>query len=362
MKLFRFLILFCFAIPLAAHSYEVDDFLCSQKLSTVNPEDEKRLEQTLNEFTETKLKEAIEAINGKIQEEIESGRVNHTTCEDWGTNYNYLFKSIRKRLSASLVSELEVFVAEQESPAICHVKKKDSIYNGRSDRVFKVLSILESLRIKSALGDSLKICGVVTGSDKLGHFFGEGMDLLPYGRDSGGFTRFSRAYKHNKGFENGVLGKGSTGVFSFADMVASVEGGHFYSAIVHKQTDHQQRKAHIFCDQKTVTIKGKQRTIPAFVYNSKRPFDWCEYVNQGWNESVNCSDYTPKIQAVVDKNMAAKGFKCPLDPSQCVQAYEQTKLRFPRITDQLLHPSCLQAAKASGKTEKNSPTGTPGVD
>lgn len=108
-------LLFFFGLAIAAltaQAYEVDDFYCAQKLASQPQAVSKDVEARLNAFTEEKLKEAVEAINGKILEEIEKGRVNHTTCDDWGTKYNYLLKSVRKRLSSGVISELENFASE----------------------------------------------------------------------------------------------------------------------------------------------------------------------------------------------------------------------------------------------------------
>ena len=356
-------LLFFFGLAIAAltaQAYEVDDFYCAQKLASQPQAVSKDVEARLNAFTEEKLKEAVEAINGKILEEIEKGRVNHTTCDDWGTKYNYLLKSVRKRLSSGVISELENFASENLQGQVCRVDKSQSIYAGHGGGIFGVLDVLDSIGVRAALGETVKICGVITGTDKLGHFFGEGMDLLPYGRDVRGVFNFGKAYKQNRKYEDGVLGTDSTGVFSFGDMSASVQGTRFFDTIVKYKHGSVAEKPTIYCSKVKKVVNGAERLVPAFVYNEQKPFRWCDHVNHSWDESLNCSDYTPQVKAIVENNMKAKGYTCPREARLCREAYASLYSSFNTLADEFFHPASLRAAKRDGTGQPPTKGKTPG--
>ncbi|TCV86754.1 eCIS core domain-containing protein [Sulfurirhabdus autotrophica] len=78
------------------------------------------------------------------------------------------------------------------------------------------------------LNPTMKINGICVGSDKLGHFFQQGMTYLTTQASSGR----AAAEEESERSEGGGYGLFSTGVFSNADQEANRQGGRFYSELI----------------------------------------------------------------------------------------------------------------------------------
>jgi hypothetical protein len=70
----------------------------------------------------------------------------------------------------------------------------------------------------------------------------------------------------------GMLGEGSTGVMSNADLEANRQGGKFYADIAKADADKAEYKSNI-----------------------------CKYINDNYSEEINKNRYTPKVEAKIPK-------------------------------------------------------------
>ena len=129
-------------------------------------------------------------------------------------------------------------------------------------------------------------------------------------------------------------------------MSASVQGTRFFDTIVKYKQGSAAEKPTIYCSKIKKMVNGVERMVPAFVYNQQKPFRWCDHVNHSWDESLNCSDYTPQVKAIVEKNMKTKGYSCPREARLCQEAYASLFSSFNTLADEFFHPACLQAAKS----------------
>lgn len=131
-------------------------------------------------------------------------------------------------------------------------------------------------RFFSILNPSLKINGILIGSDKIGHFFQQGHEYyqIAYKNNQGS----QKAKEYGQSTEEGGFGLFTTGVYSNADLVANSSGMNFWQD---------------------------------YANNPNMTFDIAKYLSKQWNEEHNPNFYAPKIGKVVWSNLlngASRGF------------------------------------------------------
>ena len=144
-------------------------------------------------------------------------------------------------------------------------------------------------------------------------------DALHYGRD----------------MENGLYGMVTTGVRSFGDLSANEAGMRFYGEI------HFGPNPYIRCEQ------GQWRR--------GRSFDIRNYVTPAWDESVNCSEFSDAVGAVVSAVLAGRGVSCPADLARC-----QAIASLPCAAE-LVSAACLSAAGVSSTSAPTCLARLPGL-
>lgn len=122
------------------------------------------------------------------------------------------------------------------------------------------------------LQGSLNLEGHVIGPDKLGHFFDQGYDLMEVfieeGQDKKAFQ--SAMYESNR-LEEGFYGLKASDVKSYGDMGANFSGLTFFYNLL------SGKNPQVTCNEST----GK--------YKLNYHFDFGQYVNDSWDEGINCS-------------------------------------------------------------------------
>ena len=119
------------------------------------------------------------------------------------------------------------------------------------------------------VGKTVKLNGVLIGTDKFGHFFSQGRKFYRRFRRHGSEERAAR---RSAATESGIFGQKTTGSYSNADLVANYEGYRFYRALFH---------AGIVAG-KTAILRWEQGKPVV-----QRPFDWADHVNAFWDEALN---------------------------------------------------------------------------
>jgi hypothetical protein len=125
--------------------------------------------------------------------------------------------------------------------------------------------------------------------------------------------------------ESGSWGVGSTAVKSYADMAANYGGYLFWSDLTRGSNPYFTCRV------------GK--------WHLSREFDWRLYVNDAWDEAVNCSEHsTPRMKQVISSRIAGFAAQngwpsqtCPIVPDKC----RQLPALFGEAARWILHPNCL---------------------
>lgn len=225
----------------------------------------------------------------------------------------------------------------------------------------------------------LKVQGVEIGPDKLSHFFGHGFRAFwdtdfaprygernpPLGLDGqvnqlqkpGGFKMgladLVLGFGHGSvtrgeagvaelatAEERGRMGLKINGVFSYADIVANLEGARFWKRVL------DDKNPYVVCANNKWHL------------NPTAPFRLSEFVSDGFDEAVNCSVFRPDIKRVVESNIEAKvGLKydqyCGSHVNKCADLVK----RYGELSKQILNPHCFEAASRPGTVDhKSSPS------
>ncbi len=164
------------------------------------------------------------------------------------------------------VDKLERFAMDSGEVERLDTPPYDSIYSGHPIYATRAAGLF-------GVGPTLKINGVLVGTDKLGHFLSQGRKF--YRR----WTKLgdeSKAAEHSAYTERAIFGQMTTGSYSNADLVANYEGFLFYRSLFEDNI-----------------IEGK----PAILawqndhWIMQRPFDWADHVNDYWDEALNINHF-----------------------------------------------------------------------
>ncbi len=188
--------------------------------------------------------------------------------------------------------------------------------------------------------DLVKVNNIRLGTDKLGHFFLEGyyfyLESLKNQKSYLGKLERSflaqrarienntyaelKIHMVNKLSEENLFGFYMTGVYSYADKVANYEGTKFWKEFLAPNTKY------LKCNKGKIHIKNK--------------FDWKEFVNPMWDESINCNKYVDKASSLeIEKEIANSDYRtCPKRMDLCKAGHK----KYGKQAKHLLHPKCLK--------------------
>lgn len=125
----------------------------------------------------------------------------------------------------------------------------------------------------AGVGATIKVNGVLLGTDKLGHFFSQGRKFYVRWRR---MQSVQEAAAQSALTESAIFGQVSTGTYSNADLVANYEGFRFYRNLF--EADPLTNKLAILSWQDDH-------------WSMRRPFKWSDYVNDYWDEALNINHY-----------------------------------------------------------------------
>lgn len=206
-----------------------------------------------------------------------------------------LYGQLQYQLARPLIGQLESFAEQSEQVAKRWVTFPRSIYQNYQQKEAPTLVLSE--RIAAVIN----VNGVDIGADKLGHFFTEGRtyfeitDRLKDGVHAGvAFGDWS---------ESLYFGAQTTGVFSYADLTANFNGLRFWNRLLANQKDPLTQKnitPYIHCENKRWVVV--------------EPFNFSDYVDNGWNEAVNCSAFRTEqlLQKVLSHHPRCETDKLPI--------------------------------------------------
>ena len=254
-----------------AHAYEVDNFTGRNALLS-GPE----------------AADALPALDAKINQIIERAIEIANTESPGHCNRVMLRQEVARWTGPDPISFLEFWATFTKSVKQSKVALEDSIYAG--------VPFKESPGMWFAgIGRSLNLNGHIVGTDKIGHFFMQGLDYFKRVQLEGESLDTVLRTEHG---EDGVWGLKMTGVKSYADMAANYQGYRFWSEL------YMGAKPYARCEQERRWVRA-------------RTFTWADYVSDAWDEAINCSEYNPALAARVRKALDARGLKCPIDLKRC---------------------------------------------
>lgn len=174
------------------------------------------------------------------------------------------------------VDHIEEWAMTSPEVARLATPRHESIYSGHSLRATRVTKLF-------GVGATIRLNGVLVGTDKLGHFYSQGRKF---------YQRWHRhhdeaaAAVHSAFTERAIFGQLTTGDYSNADLVANYEGHRFYRAL--------------FEDG----INGDKPAILRWEHGRwviQRPFTFADHVSEYWDEALQPNDFDrwlkPSMQA-----------------------------------------------------------------
>jgi hypothetical protein len=200
---------------------------------------------------------------------------------------------------------------------------------GFKESIYRDASLSESPAMRLAgIAQSFKLAGHIIGTDKMGHFFMQGLDYYKRVHVEGADLDHVLKYEHG---EDGIWGLSTSGVKSYGDMSANYAGFRFWSELDHGETPY-------------VRCEGGKKWVKV------RNFTFADYVTDAWDEAINCSEMLPTLAVKARKNIAALGLHCPIDLDRCLALGMLEKAEF------YVNPECVhQYPQASQRWRAASP-------
>lgn len=281
------------------------------------------------------LADASEQLEGRLNDALRTGvaRANQTSE---GCNEETLYRELRRALV---------------TPFIGHVLTESLNEDGMLDRrrirreesIYRDLDVLDAISVHwKDLSAVVRVGETLTGVDKIGHFIVEGWQYFEIAYREGDGIAAAMAW--GKRTERTYFGLYTTGVFSYADLVADFEGMRFWLRVLGGADDPLDRgwrakRPYVTCGRR-FWIAGDRR------WRLARELDLDRYVTPVWDEAVNCCRYrNEEIEGLVRARIAelseaaAVDYTCPVDSAACARARERYGVWAP----ELLHPDCLGA-------------------
>lgn len=286
-------------------------------------------------------------VNQRLQEGIEKANSRHAYIEvrqadnfcDEEALYNEMRKAIFQSYTASL--GLKGYALDKQLRTLL---ARQSYSLSLNDSIYRDINYIEGFSLKiRELSDVVNVDSHFIGIDKVGHFFAQGWQYFK-------LTQFERqnlqqALEWGRQQEAGIFGYKTTGIFSFSDLVANLNGWRFWNKVLVKQDDPLKgvianffNRPYVSCDIQIMASVNNKKVIKAWEINSR--FDLSDYIDGAWDEGNNCNSYE---DAVIEEKVALRirnvdpDFNCPYIVEYCVEA----KDKYGDYAKDVLHPRCL---------------------
>jgi hypothetical protein len=247
------------------------------------------VDDTLTYYDSIADSEAI--LNAQVQEQIERARADFFGCD---------LNIFARRASRYLTGNLFYGAIESDANHSQLVDKRnlairDSLYAGTPFE-YSIVGRLFNM------ASTINVAGHKIGTDKLGHFFDMGFEFFNLHKNGADLTAL---LERSASEQQGIWGLYTTGVKSFGDMTANIDGFRFWQDML-GEGEHP----YFVCEN------GSLKQIRAFL--------WSDYVSAGWTESINCSAYSSDdYQIQIDRNLSlaetrdGRRYHCPIEPQLC---------------------------------------------
>ncbi|PHS62956.1 MAG: hypothetical protein COB09_11995 [Thalassobium sp.] len=245
---------------------EVDQFSGHSALMPPLADATPLLEQEVNRRLQLAITMANRPVIKPPQLRSQSG-LEYPACEE-----ERLYDALAWELARPVIGQLETFAEEHPQISRHSVPFHASVYR---DFIWQQSP---SLVLSERVAAVIRVNGVEIGSDKLGHFFTEGysyFEVTDQLRDT-----VEEALLFGEWSESLYFGAQTTGVFSFADLAANLNGLRFWNRILANYPDPLtglEVAPYVRCEDQ------RWQLAEAFHFQG--------YVDSAWNESVNCSAF-----------------------------------------------------------------------
>lgn len=269
------------------------------------------------------LADATSAINRDINGRLEQAVTHARDCSE-----QEMFAKISEVLAAKgwvakvFQGGVEESIISAKDVERFHPHIDESIYAG-TPFARSAIAYFGRLYGSKVLFPSIRVNGVLFGVDKLSHFFDTGLELyrdyLRRNTPATGADAYKALVAHAIELEETNLGWGITGIKSYGDLQAHLQGAFFWRDF--------------FRTEKWLGCEGGKPVL-------LRKFEIREQFQPGWSEAVQCNEYAgPENDSVLNDllrpndlsftakvaaNTAALAqrtgriFRCPMEPPQCV--------------------------------------------
>jgi len=164
------------------------------------------------------------------------------------------------------VDKIERWAMKSDQVDRLTVDRYDSIYRGQPLWATRFAALF-------GVGPTIKVNGVLIGSDKLGHFISQGRKFW---RRYQRYHDEARAAEQSAFTERALFGQLTTGVYSNADLVANYEGYRFYRSLFEDDI-----------------VPGKPAVLrwERDHWVIQRAFTFADFVNPYWDEALNVNHF-----------------------------------------------------------------------
>jgi len=299
---------------------------------------------TINVILNQRIEEGIRNANAQQDyvedtEDIPAGKKD-TFCDE-----EALYTELRKAIFQSFTASwgLKGYDLDKQ---LRELLVRQSYSLSLNDSIYRDVNYIEGLSLNlKELSDVVNINGYLVGLDKMGHFFAQGWQYFELTDDDK--ETLDKAIAWGRGKEAGLFGYTTTGIYSYADLVANLNGWRFWNKLLLKQDDPLKGvianffdRPYVSCDIQVIDSIRNWKIIRAWEYNTR--FDLADYIDGAWDEGNNCNSYAdPMIEEKITARIkhVDPDFVCPLNAGQCLDARD----KYGDYAKYVLHPYCLTA-------------------
>ena len=285
------------ATPSVARADETDNFTCRGRLTRDST-------STLDGWVNARIAEAIDKANQR-------GAKCDAAC---------LRKELESRVGKSVLrptliphSAFSRWINKQETIERCRLEFRDTIYGARGYNHAWLWPFNGRIIY---VADSIRLADRTVGLDKIDHFIREGLEHWRFIERSRGDIAASIARelgpprRQFSWTEWGLKGMSLTGVLAYADLAAGYFGYRFWSDLL---------------------TMGQPASFLAYDatagrYSQRRLFTFAAYVNDAWDESINCSTFDAKVGADVTAALARRSIGCAVGLTPALAALPDARL------------------------------------
>ncbi len=298
----------------------------------------------INKIFDQRINEGIEKANDQ-QDYIEDLDDFEDIKEDNYCDEEALYTELRKAIFQSITASwgLKGYDLDKQLRALLARQSYSLLLN---DSIYRDIGYIEGFTLKlKELSDVVNIDGHLVGLDKIGHFFAQGWQYFELTHNDE--LTIDDALEWGRQKETGLFGYTTTGIFSYSDLAANLNGWRFWNRVLLEEDDPLKgvianlfNEPYVSCEIQIIESIKNWKIIKAWEYNSR--FDLSDYIDGAWDEGNNCNSYADPIieEKVISRiNNVDPDFSCPFKAEYCAEARD----KYGYYAKRVLHPYCLIA-------------------